>query len=88
MISRMTNFWIVAIDHGVQLIKAEENSESLVAQKQQLENLLKMGFVERHIDFIAEESKDGKATIASELASSAHPQIPWINIMMTIPEER
>jgi hypothetical protein len=35
------------------------------------------------VDFIAEESKRGKVTIAFLLANAADPKIPWKNISMT-----
>jgi hypothetical protein len=77
------HFWIVAIDHELQLTRAANDSEKRRAQKEQLEAILKAGLAERHIDFIAEESKLEKATIASELANTANPRIPRTNIMMT-----
>jgi hypothetical protein len=45
--------------------------------------LLKAEIPERKVRFIAEESKIGKATSASTLASASNPQILWKNISMT-----
>ena len=56
---------------------------NLRLQKTQLETLLKVEVPKRRILFIAEESKHGRATIASSLANASNPQIPWKNIIMT-----
>jgi hypothetical protein len=77
------NFWIVGIDHELQLTKAGTDSVKLRGQKERLELILKEGVVKRQIDFISEESKLGKSTIAVELANANIPGIPWINIIMT-----
>src|SRR5271154_6844989 len=77
------NFWIVGIDHELQLTKAETDSVKLRGQKEHLEVILKEGIVERQIGFISEESKLGKPTIAFELANANILRIPWINIIMT-----
>jgi hypothetical protein len=76
------NFWIVAIDHELQLARTADDSEKRRAQKEQLEAILKGGLSAHRIDFIAEESKLDIATIALELADASVPKIPWTNIMM------
>ena len=53
------------------------------ARKDQLEALLRAEIPKRKVRFIAEESKIGKATVASALASASNPQIRWKNISMT-----
>jgi hypothetical protein len=77
------NLWIVGIDHELQLRKAETDSVELRGQKERLEFILKEGILTRQIDFISEESKLGKPTIALELANANIPRIPWVNIIMT-----
>lgn len=77
------DFWIVAIDHGLQLERDASDSPERMAQKDQLEALLGAEIPKRKVRFIAEESKIGKATIASVLASTSRPQVPWKNISMT-----
>jgi hypothetical protein len=80
------DFWIVAIDHGLQLQRAATDSTKTKAQKDQLEALLKADIPRRQVRFIGEESKQGEVTIASALADAADPKIPWKNIDMTDPE--
>lgn len=80
------DFWIVAIDHGLQLQRAATDSTKTKAQKDQLEALLKAEIPRRQVRFIGEESKQGEVTIASALADAADPKIPWKNIDMTDPE--
>lgn len=77
------DFWIIAIDHGLQLARDASDSPDRRAQKNRLEGLLMTQILERKVRFIAEESKIGEATIASVLASTSKPQIPWKNISMT-----
>ncbi|MGB8581550.1 MAG: hypothetical protein WCD47_12065 [Candidatus Sulfotelmatobacter sp.] len=77
------DFWIVAIDHGLQLVRNANDSSKTTAQKAHLETLLRVGIPQRKVRFIAEESKQGEVTIASALANSADPKIPWTNISMT-----
>ena len=77
------DFWIVAIDHGLQLTRTANDSPETAELKAQLKTLLSAGISQRKVQFIAEESKQGEATIASTLASAADPQIPWTNISMT-----
>jgi hypothetical protein len=77
------DFWIVAIDHGLQLQQAASDSSKTKAQKDQLEALLKAEIPRRQVRFIGEESRQGEVTIASALADAADPTIPWRNIDMT-----
>jgi hypothetical protein len=77
------NVWIVAIDHELQLARGANDSIKIGRQKDQLEDLLKTEIPKRRVRFIAEESKIGKVTIASALASASDPAIPWKNISMT-----
>jgi hypothetical protein len=77
------NVWIVAIDHELQLIRDSGDSDKRRAQKERLEVILEAGIPGRQVQFIAEESKLDKATIAMVLAAKSIPTIPWINIIMT-----
>jgi len=77
------DFWIVAIDHGLQLASESNDSPKIRAHKDQLEALLKAEIPKRKVRFIAEEFKIGKATVAFEMASVSNPQIRWKNISMT-----
>ncbi|MGO9862310.1 MAG: hypothetical protein ACLPLR_01760 [Terriglobales bacterium] len=77
------NFWIVAIDHELQLQKDASDVPSRRTQKDHLEALLMSELPKRKIGFIAEESKPGKTTIAFVLANTNDPRIPWKNISMT-----
>jgi hypothetical protein len=77
------DFWIVAIDHELQLQKDANDGQKRMVQKDCLEALLSREIPKRKVRFIAEESKIGKATVASALASTSDPQIPWKNISMT-----
>jgi hypothetical protein len=77
------DFWIVAIDHGLQLVRTANDSTKTTAQKDQLESLLRAEIPQRKVQFIAEESKQGEVTIASVLADAADPKIPWKNVSMT-----
>jgi hypothetical protein len=77
------DFWIVAIDHWLQLAQDANDSDKIRAQKDQLEALLRAAIPKRKVRFIAEESKIGKTTLASALAIATHPSIPWRNISMT-----
>ena len=80
------NVWIVAIDHELQLARGANDSIKIGGQKDQLEDLLRAEIPKRKVQFIAEESKIGKATIASALASTNDPKIPWKNISMSAAE--
>ena len=80
------DFWIVAIDHELQLPKGVGDAPKRTDQKELLEALLKEQIPKREVRFIAEESKQGKVTIASQLANACNPPIPWKNISMTGPE--
>ena len=77
------DFWIVAIDHELQLQKDDGDAPNRRAQKDRLEALLLAEIPNRKVQFIAEESKIGKTTIASALAIASNPSIPWRNISMT-----
>jgi hypothetical protein len=77
------DFWIVAIDHELQLQKDASDAPNRRVQKDRLEALLLAEIPKRKVRFIAEESKIGKITIAFVLASASDPQIPWKNISMT-----
>jgi len=77
------DFWIVAIDHELQLQKDDGDAPNRRAQKDRLEALLLSEIPNRKVQFIAEESKIGKTTIASALAIASNPSIPWRNISMT-----
>jgi hypothetical protein len=77
------DFWIVAIDHELQLPKDVGDAPNRRAQKDRLEALLLAEIPKRKVRFIAEESKIGKTTIASALANASAPSIRWKNISMT-----
>jgi hypothetical protein len=77
------NFWVVGIDHELQLARAENDSKKRRALKEQLDAMLRIGVPECEIDFIAEESKEGMLTLAKEIADAGCPTIPLINIWMT-----
>jgi hypothetical protein len=77
------DFWIVAIDHELQLERYPNDPPGRKLQKDQLEALLEVEIPKRKVRFIAEESKIGKATIAFALGTASNPQIPWKNISMT-----
>ena len=77
------DFWVVAIDHELQLLQDPNDPKHRAAQKEQLETLLRTGIPERGVRLIAEESKLGRVTIASALADANNPPIPWKNIIMT-----
>jgi hypothetical protein len=74
-------FWLVGIDHELQLARADNDSQKRRALKEQLDAMLRAGVPEREIGFIAEESREGMLTLAKELAIC--PKIPWTNIWMT-----
>lgn len=80
------NFWIVAIDHELQLFENANDPMDRSAQKEQLRALLAAEFPKRKVAFIAEEAKWEKETIASDLANASDPKIPWLNISMTTAE--
>lgn len=77
------HFWIVAIDHELQLARNASDSAKIRAQKDELEDLLMAEIPKRKVRFIAEESKLGKVTIASALATASTRRIPWENIDMS-----
>lgn len=77
------NFWVVGIDHELQLAQADNDSERRRAQKDHLYAMLRVGIPERQISLIAEESKQDKVTISKEIADASSPGVPWINIWMT-----
>ncbi len=77
------DFWIVGIDHELQLQKDASDIPTRRAQKDHLEALLLAEISKRKVRFIAEESKIGKTTIAFALASTHDPRIAWKNISMT-----
>jgi hypothetical protein len=67
------NFWIVGIDHELQLLPDPADMDKLRAQKDQLNSILTVGTPQREIRFIAEESKLGKPTIAMDLVAVPIP---------------
>jgi hypothetical protein len=77
------NFWIIGIDHELQLAREDSDSINRRALKERLDSILRRGVPERNISFIAEESKEGKLTLAKQLADASSPTIPWTNIWMT-----
>lgn len=77
------DFWIVAIDHGLQLVTDANDPVHRRSQKDRLHALLSEEIPNRRVRYIAEESDIGKTTIAFALARSSNPQIPWQNINMT-----
>jgi hypothetical protein len=77
------NFWIVAIDHTLQLTVEHNDPPELKAQKNHLKALLSSEISKHEVRFIAEESLPDKPTIAHAFAHANDPIIPWKNIMMT-----
>ncbi len=77
------NFWIVAVDHALQLIEEPDDSPEIKAQKNSLMTLLREEIPKRQVRFITEESIRTKMTIACALAKAYEPEIPWKNIVMT-----
>jgi hypothetical protein len=77
------DFWIVAIDHKLQLAKRVNDLPKTAALKEQLEAILKEEIPKRHVRFIAEESKIGEVTIAAAIGDASDPKIPWVNISMS-----
>ena len=65
------NFWIIGIDHELQLAREDSDSINRRALKEQLDSILRRGVPERNIAFIAEESKEGKLTLAKQLADAS-----------------
>jgi hypothetical protein len=77
------DFWIVAIDHELQLARSIGDAPDRSREKDQLETMLSVEIPKRKVRFIAEESRIGKPTIAFAVGSACIPQIPWKNISMT-----
>jgi len=77
------DFWIVAIDHELQLVEEANDPPKRKTQKARLKALLSTEIPKRQVRFIAEESKIGKTTIASALADANRPRIPWKNVSMS-----
>jgi transposase len=84
----LMDFWIVAIDHKLQLAKRVNDLPKTAALKEQLEAILKEEIPKRHVRFIAEESKIGEVTIAAAIGDASDPKIPWVNISMSDTVER
>jgi hypothetical protein len=78
-----TEFWIVAVDHELQLPRNLSDTAQMGEKKDFLLALLSAEVPKRKVRFIAEESKIGKKTIASALADFSNLKIPWCNISMT-----
>lgn len=88
MLNNIMNIFIVSIDHYLQLLEAETDSETLRASKLNLRKLLQLRIAEGNLTMIFEESSPSKSTIAAQLASQNDPEIPWRNIIMTEAERR
>jgi hypothetical protein len=82
------NVIIISIDHYLQLLEADTDSESLRASKTRLREILKAYFPGRRVVEIFEESSPRKESIAAQLAGQLDPQVPWHNISMTEEERR
>jgi hypothetical protein len=82
------NVLIVSIDHYLQLLEADTDSETLRASKLDLRELLRFRLSKGNVAMIFEESAPAKSTIAAQLASQNQPAIPWRNIIMTEGERR
>jgi len=76
---------IVSIDHYLQYVEAEADSDTLRASKERLRAILLELLGAGKVGVIFEESSPAKATIAQELAERSG--VPWQNISMT-KEER
>jgi hypothetical protein len=88
MLNTIMNILIVSIDHYLQLLEAETDSETLRASKLNLRKLLQLRIAGGNLTMIFEESSPTKSTIAAQLASQSDPEIPWRNIIMTEDERR
>jgi hypothetical protein len=77
------NFWIVAVDHTLQLVEEPDDSQEMKEQKNHLTTLLREEIPKRAVRFITEESARTKTTIASTFAKANDPEIRWKNIVMT-----
>ncbi|WP_263357716.1 hypothetical protein [Acidicapsa ligni] len=82
------NVIIIAIDHYLQLLEADEDSEALRASKTRLREILEERFGPGQITAIFEESSLTKKSIADQLARRRDPRVPWQNICMTVEERR
>lgn len=75
---------IISIDHYLQYVEAETDSEVLRASKERLRAILEEMLSTGTIGVIFEESSPTKPSIAQELAE--RDGIPWHNICMTTEE--
>lgn len=72
------NVHILGIDHEIQTFDGRRTPED----KTEFEKLLRRLIVERHIDFLGEETYPDKDAIAKSVANSLH--IPWEPIEMSL----
>jgi hypothetical protein len=75
---------IISIDHYLQYVEAENDSEALRASKERLRAILEEMLSTGTAGVIFEESSLSKPSIAQELAE--RDGIPWHNICMTTEE--
>jgi hypothetical protein len=77
-------FCIVSIDHYLQYVEEDSDSEALRALKERLRAILEERLGRGTVETIFEESSPAKPSIAQELAAASG--IPWHNICMTTEE--
>ena len=82
------NVVMISIDHYLQLLEAETDTEALRASKTRLRQILEAQLASGRVVKIFEESSPRKESIAAQLARQHDPQIPWHNIHMTEAERR
>jgi hypothetical protein len=82
------NVIFISIDHYLQLVEAETDSESLRTSKTRLREILKEQLAGRRVAAIFEESSPRKDSIAAQIAGQRDPRVPWHNISMTEEERR
>lgn len=70
------NFYIIAIDHGWQLVPHGIETPEIVAARAQFEALLGGALAGQHFDLICEESDPCRLSIAQRMAYDHNPRIP------------
>lgn len=82
------NVIIISIDHSLQLLEAETDSQTLRASKSRLRAILEEQFAGGRVAEIFEELSPRKESIAAKLAGQRDPKVPWQNINMSEAERR
>jgi len=79
-------FFIVAVDHGWQLVPHGVETPESEAAKTRFRDLLVQTINARGVDLICEESDPCRLSIAQEIAYEHNPRIAWKNIIMSAEE--